>query len=396
MTLRKSITVKIGCRVIGVAIVATLAAILFSSHYSSSTQEVAAQARRQQAKTRPKRKSQLRTPLVASSFTHESHSLAKRKLDCSHCHAIPSSAAWDETAAATKLSIKGYPYHDSCLPCHEGTSPQFFRGAAPPVCKICHTRSSPHLVRRELRTFAKQTRRMFVSELPGFLSHGKHEGLKLPNGDTIKCEYCHSPMQMKDKRMAGVLAAGGSEVPIADGAFKASPSGHASCFECHWDKHKPMKDDCGGCHLAPDAFGQRTRIVLSTDVVLAFFKDSNRLAIRFNHDSKYHRPAENPKLVCTACHRNINQSEMLDIPNVKIQSCDGSECHFKNTGTSIISEMYAEETEVAEGTENICTGCHTKPIGRVAPPCSHLVLFADKPDDYPNAAKQISAKKCQK
>src|SRR5712692_8861208 len=45
------------------------------------------------------------------------------------------------------------------------------------------------------------------------------------------------------------------------------------------------------------------------------------------------------------------------------------------------------DPESREG-KNACTGCHTKMIGSLPPPCSHYLLFGDtyfKPEDYPKS-----------
>src|SRR5947207_1971291 len=105
------------------------------------------QGRKPPAKSKP----QVESKTGDAVFRHESHRPPKAKLNCSDCHTIPSPATPDFIAAATKPSIKGYPYHDSCLPCHRLTPPQFFRGTNPIICTVCHTRSSPRLSARDVR-----------------------------------------------------------------------------------------------------------------------------------------------------------------------------------------------------------------------------------------------------
>jgi hypothetical protein len=397
---------QVGGRLIALAVLGMLATILFSSHYSSSTRVVEAQARRQ-TKNRPKGKTQTRTPLLASSFKHESHRTPKTKLNCSDCHNITSREAPDEIAAATKASIKGYPYHDSCLECHRTTAPQFFRGTTPTICAVCHTRSGPRLTKNDMNPFPKQGE-IIAPEFSTYYSHGLREHQRA----TANCENCH----LKDERAPVAIAAGGREEPYkpAVGTFKTSPSGHASCFgNCHWDKDDPKKDNCAGCHLTADAFAKREHILLPAHVV-ELLKDwprefPRRLSLKFSHESKNHREAENPELVCTACHLSINRSELLDIPNVPIATCASSKCHLKTAKPSIEAEMLAEDEDIGEGRnndpksregKNTCTGCHTALIGSTPPPCSHYCLFGDtyfKIEDYRKSAKQISEQcKCKK
>lgn len=343
-----------------------------------------------------------------SIFRHDHHRTDRsgKDLPCTSCHAINSLEAPDVVAAANHPTIKGFPYHDSCLECHRLTRPQFFRGSSPVVCGVCHTRSSPRLTAKEIFPFPKPEN-VRTHELVGYFSHGSREH----RNATRHCSACH----LKDQRTSIAIGATGGEkdyVP-AVGTFKTLLSGHASCFaNCHWDKDEPTKDQCAGCHLTPEAFGTKKRNLLSPFTV-ELFKDwprdwPRRLSLKFNHESENHREDKNPELVCTKCHSQIRQAEPLEIPNVKITACADSGCHFERTSrTSIRKEMFAEDEDIAEARnndpssrsgQNTCVGCHTKAIGISPPPCSHYLLFQDKyfsPTDYPKSAKQLS-ERCQK
>jgi len=389
---------------IGLATLAVIAATVFSYHHISFTWVAKAQARHQQRRTRPT--TQTRMPLLASSFKHEDHRLPKTKLNCLECHAITSLEAPDVVSAATKASIKGYPYHDSCLSCHRVTPPQFFRGPSPLICTVCHTRSSPRLTARDLNPFPKDTQAR-TPELAGYFSHGSREH----RNATRNCATCH----LKDERKSVSIRGIGSETAYspAIGTFRTLPFGHASCFQnCHWDKDDPKKDNCAGCHFAADALAKKKRDLVSPHAA-EWFKDwpresPKRLSLKFNHESKSHREEENPELVCTNCHSRIRQSEPFEIPDVPISTCAQSGCHFERASrTSIRKEMSEEDDDIAEGRNNdpssktgqhICTGCHTRAIGSAPPPCSHYLLFGEKyfqSADYPNSAKQIS-ERCKK
>ncbi len=387
---------------IALAILASIvAAFVF---YPRASSVVGAQVRRQQRRTRPQTQTEAegrsKTAPGGASFKHEDHRLPKAKRNCSDCHTIPSLDAPDTVAAATKTTIKGYPYHDSCLECHRTTAPQFFRGATPTICTVCHTRSSAHLTKEDMNPFPMKSE----TSAPEFSTYYSH-GLREHQVVTRDCEKCHA----KDARASVAIRAGSSEelYKPADGTFKTSPSGHASCFgNCHWDKDDPKKDNCAGCHFMPDAFARKEHILLPANVV-ALLKDwprqwPKRLSLRFNHESKNHREAENPELVCTACHINISRAEVLDIPNVPIATCASSRCHLKTAKPSVEAEMLDEDDDIAEGRNNdpkskegkhTCTGCHTGIIGSLPPPCSHYKLFGDayfNVKDYPKSAKQIS------
>src|SRR5215210_5132281 len=74
-------------------------------------------------------------------FAHSS--AAHRKQSCSECHKSPTGFSSAVTASGERYrypDITDYPDHDSCTDCHQQ---QFFRGARPAICSICHTKVSP-------------------------------------------------------------------------------------------------------------------------------------------------------------------------------------------------------------------------------------------------------------
>lgn len=389
-------------RLITLAILAAFGMSVIHHERSASALGAETQSRPQQKKASPKRKSTVRSRNKANAgqvtFKHEHHrGSPDAKLNCSDCHAITP----DRVTAATKTSIKGYPYHDSCTGCHRTIKPQFFLGSTPVICTVCHTRSSPLLTARDMSPFPKPSGAM-EGELPGYFPHGIREHQRA----TRDCTTCH----MKDKRVSAAIYTGGGETPYqpANGTFRTSPVGHRSCFEnCHWNKDEPMKDNCEGCHLTPAAVAKKQRNLLPP-IAAEWFKGwppqwPKRLSIKFSHESSNHREEENPELVCTSCHVKIKQVETLDIPDVPIASCATTGCHFEPQGlTSIRKEMSAEADDIKEGRNNdpssktgkhTCTGCHTDGIGSAAPPCSHYRLFGERyfsVEDYPMSARQIS------
>ena len=411
VTQSRSFTCKIG-RLIPLAIFATLALILFSSQRASSTIVIEPQAPRQQRRTRPKPKienqTQVRRAPRFTDFKHESHRAPKTKLNCSDCHTIPSREAPDEIAAATKSSIKGYPYHDSCLECHRRTPPQFFSGAAPSVCTVCHTRSSPRLTTRDVYPqFPKQIDLGF-RQLPGYFPHEKHRQVisdlkKVADLKQVSCAGCHH----RDERTPVVFLVGGDEktlTPVA-GTFETSPdlpndppSPHSYCFTCHWETNdetkKPGKNNCSGCHLTQKAFAQKESSLLLA-IRVPWFKDwprgwPRRVSIKFRHERKEHVAS------CTSCHANIVETATLNIKDVSILSC--IKCH-KSEKPKIFVEMEAEDEDskqvrnndlTSKEGKNTCSGCHTTVIGSAQPPCSHYRLDEDKylTGDYPKVGER--------
>jgi len=386
---------KIGGRLIALAILGTLAIILFASHQLTSTQLVEAQARRPQRKTPPRGATQTRKPLLDSSFKHETHRAPKTKLNCSNCHTISAREAPDEIAAATKSTLKGFPYHDSCLECHRRTSPRFFSGAAPTICTVCHTLSSPRLSARDVSKFPKQSDEVIEVEFPGYYPHDHRD-----HGN-LNCATCH----VTDERAYAAIPVGESETfkPPA-GTFKTSPSGHAACFECHWAK-KPNKDDCAGCHLTPDAVAKRKPELISTGLA-DWFKSwprewARRINIKFNHKLKQH-PEE-----CGRCH-DITKLQTLDIPRAEVPIGACAKCHLtRGVPANLGVEMIQEYKDIEEGRDNnplsktgtnSCTGCHAAVIGSLPPPCSHYLAYDETyfdEEDFPKSAAPI-AQRCKK
>ncbi|HYR77978.1 MAG TPA: cytochrome c3 family protein [Pyrinomonadaceae bacterium] len=398
---------KIGGRLIALAILGTLAIILFSSHQLSSTQLVEAQAHGPQRKTRPKANTQTRKPLLDSNFKHETHREPKTKLICSECHTIPLREAPDEIAATTKPSIKGYPYHNSCLECHRETPPQFFSGAAPTICTVCHTRSSPRLTVREVSPFPEQINLTF-RQLPGYFPHEKHRQVisdltKVADLKQVGCTDCHHT----DERTPVAFLIGGDEKTLtpAAGTFKISPdlpnrppSAHSSCFGCHWqttdEAKKPSKNNCSGCHLTQKDFAQKKSFLL-LPIRAPWFKDwphdwPRRVSLKFRHERKEHVAS------CTSCHANIVETTTLNIGDVSIVSC--LKCH-KSEKPKIFAEMEAEDEDskqvrnndpASKEGKNTCSGCHTTLIGSAPPPCSHYRLDEDKylTGDFPKVGER--------
>src|ERR1044072_7062361 len=159
-------------------------------------------------------------------YTKFSHSTPKHQAACNTCHKFPSK---DWTKISSFPDVTDYPSHDACVSCHR---PQFFRGARPPICSVCHSKTSPRdEVRYAFRNPASKLQ--FAIEFP----HDKHQdaiaSLRFahPPQGYNNCAICHGP------RTA---------------TFKAAPTDHGSCFNCHWKSQEPVAANCNGCHkLAP-------------------------------------------------------------------------------------------------------------------------------------------------
>src|SRR5215204_2733230 len=96
------------------------------------------QTRRSRTQRRPPARP-ARPRVDYSKFTHTT--AAHRKDSCDSCHKSPSDNwARVRTSDSAFPDITDYPEHASCLSCHRQ---QFFSGARPAICSVCHTVVSP-------------------------------------------------------------------------------------------------------------------------------------------------------------------------------------------------------------------------------------------------------------
>src|ERR1043165_2211844 len=129
-------------------------------------------------------------PLAVASgavdYTKFSHSTPKHQAACNTCHKIPTK---DWTKTSSFPDITDYPGHDACVSCHR---PQFFRGARPPICSVCHSRTSPRDDARYAFRNPSSTLQ-FAIEFP----HDKHQDVIAllrfahPPQSYNNCTICH-------------------------------------------------------------------------------------------------------------------------------------------------------------------------------------------------------------
>src|SRR5687767_3896720 len=227
------------------------------------------------------------------------HATKKHQQACNTCHKVPTSN-W--RTARSYPDIADYPDHDACVSCHR---PQFFKGARPAICSVCHTRVSP----RDEARFAFRnplSGRQFMIEFP----HDKHQDViaklfrnfpveaRSPAGqprrdagdqprfvrasfksshfnadDKIKrynnCEICHEPRT----KPPVAPASGWTDGFVPDNlTMKSVPANHASCFSCHWKSEQPVNENCAGCHKLP-----------APPAVLASSDSVERISMKFRH-----------------------------------------------------------------------------------------------------------------
>ncbi|HEX8846940.1 MAG TPA: hypothetical protein VF791_20020 [Pyrinomonadaceae bacterium] len=436
-------------RLIALAILATLTTLLFLDLRESSTAAEPAQRNRQQSQRRRRPATQRPAATTGaarkySRFQHDTHlpkegrrtSVEAGKLKCATCHVIPSASPFAEkpedplakikdVAAATKPGMDGYPYHDSCVRCHRT---EFFKGANPPICLVCHTASNPKLTARNMFSFPKQDEQAMEREFPGYFPHKVHQdviarneqpdeamqGLLFvrasfrspadtpPSSAADNCAFCHATDKRKSPD-AGLLDAAAKDFKIPEGTFKSLPSGHASCFNCHWESQQPTRNDCEGCHRRTDGTVKETLSSLSVDDEKKIFGKwpsqwPRRFALKFNHESvKKETSKKNHDLGCTTCHVNILALNTLNIrkAGVKITAC--AQCHIQTYAPEINAEMSAEKVDIEAEEKNsgppkqgthTCAGCHTEAIGKMPPPCDHYLVLGKGYLQYKKVAER--------
>src|SRR5688572_13954616 len=277
-------------------------------------------------------------------YSKFSHATKKHQAECKTCHVVPTKQ-W--TTVSKFPDIVDYPNHAACVSCHR---PQFFKGARPPVCSVCHSKTSP---RDEARYAFRNpaSRLQFTIEFP----HDKHQDviarLSTPRN---RVELAHpAPQQQKYNNCTICHASQNTTI-------KASPSDHASCFNCHWKSQQPVAENCNGCHKlgAPSAAATAP----------------TRISSRFLHDGGGEKA--NHVLECTACHINITKSATLRglKPDVPITAC--TECHNKD---GLRQDVSKELAAIDKNRAFVCAYCHDSKVGSLDPPASHYLIAERQP-----------------
>lgn len=336
-------------------------------HFTSSS--VVAQKRGSRRIVKPQA-----TRNATTDYSKFSHATKQHQAACNTCHKIPTSnwrKAADSPGTDPFPDVADYPEHDTCISCHRA---QFFKGAKPVICSICHSKVSPKDDARF--AFRKPAGpRQFRIEFP----HDRHQDViaklfrSLPMqprfirasftsssfyaDDKTKhynnCEICHGPRGAASVAPAAVQLDG--FVPD-DLTFRSVPVSHATCFSCHWKSEQPVNDNCAGCHKFPNPPG-----ILTVDYL------PKRKSMKFRHGRPEAHVAE-----CTNCHINITKATTsLDLkPDVPITSCATSSCHNNPAGHQEVSK---ELVTINNNKLFICSYCHTADVGRRDAPRSHYL-----------------------
>ncbi|HEV2861093.1 MAG TPA: cytochrome c3 family protein [Pyrinomonadaceae bacterium] len=399
----------------------TAAAAFLHFHQTSS-------AAPEPQRRRPPSRQRRRTPAPRVDYSRFWHRTAEHRRDsCASCHAAPT-ANWTRARSkdAAFPDVTDYPGHSSCLGCHRQ---QFFSGARPVICTVCHTAVSPRADARfpfqnpdEAFDASPKKGRRPLSDFTNEFPHDRHQDVMAhavppdtpdstalfmragfaPRRQTASkpvdsCSICHVTYQPLGDSKDEYATKPPGELPEVDrgikaywllkGTLKSTPTSHASCFNCHWQDggERPFSNDCAGCHKLKPAPGQLTapadvrkgddadvahpsaKAITDPEVLALFAK---RRAARFRHEVSSHE-----ELGCTACHIAITSSGGLNANTmyVPIQTCSSSKCHG---GPKPAKDIYREVTRRRNPgpPDTQCVKCHVN-YGKEPTPKSHSDLF---------------------
>ncbi|MCA1635194.1 MAG: hypothetical protein LC802_16250 [Acidobacteria bacterium] len=359
-----------------------------------------------------------------SSFSHRTPAHIQA---CDSCHTNPT-PNWSRVRAgdAAFPDVTDYPEHRSCMNCHKQ---QFFVGARPVICSVCHTNASPrdgtrHPFRNPEEDFGAAKKPKTDSEFAINFPHDRHQDvmarLRPPTGEMREfafvraafarqekpktvdsCSICHQTAQPQvgEKDSEFILPAP-ENLPDNDlrikaywmkkGTLKTTPTSHASCFNCHWQEggESPLSSNCAGCHKLLPQGAKAALKPARADADLAHpsakgISDKDVLAswARRKTATFRHQEGSHSALGCTSCHVNITAVNKLDANtlDVPIQTCSSSSCHGATRAPKNIIFKEIEQRKKPEGANYQCIKCHLV-YGKEPTPKSHLDLFpAPKP-----------------
>jgi hypothetical protein len=410
--------------VASVAIFLHASALFSTSDFISRTLFVAS-AQTRAPRTRQKRSN---TSTVSatdySRFSHSSATHAKR--DCASCHVIASFA---------KPDIADFPDHPACVECHRQ---QFFRGARPTICADCHTTVSPRTGTRF--AFPKPNETPEFADAFPHANHIKTTSLiqfKKVIGEKSNiqatCLYCHKVNTAKLTMPTTPVA---SAFVAPSGTFMTTPTSHATCFQCHWQKgvadheQEPYATECASCHrnaathlvvansappnpvVAPPATSIASQMKIIPSVLTSFPRRNifpARYAPKFVHELDAHKKRVNDEgkevaITCLTCHtaaRKVTTLESLRSKEnrVGLPTCSSSACHTATTGSAQLTlSVYQELRERGKDAKFDCVLCHTPPLSLSADvPCSHYVAVfasATKEKKGTKGIEQLTPPRC--
>lgn len=334
------------------------------------------------------------------------HDVQAHRQECSTCHKFPS-PNWNKVRSEAEAfpDITEYPQHQSCLGCHRQ---QFFRGARPAICSVCHVNPSPRDSRRhpfpnppeifDQSAKGKEAESDFqiafphavhieiVSRTSGPRSIFRNASFTPGRTSEESCAVCHKTLHPQgdgsDEFFTKPPADLGDGFWLKKGTFKSVPRGHTACFTCHSADSglKPSPDSCSTCHALKPAsvaadFDPKLagKMGVTDRVVLNAWKLRDSTG-KFRHEWFSHN-----ELSCSTCH-NAESMNTLSAASKRVGMSSCSTCHATATtddGGALNFEWDARKADP----KFECTKCHVV-FGRQPVPESHrsaLVEAGAKP-----------------
>lgn len=336
-------------------------------------------------------------------YTQFAHSTKAHRMDCGSCHKFPS-ANWKKVRAGSDAfpDITEYPSHNSCIKCH---TQQFFRGARPAICSICHTNPGPrnsarHPFPNPRETFDKSAKgKTAESDFAITFPHEIHVEIVTGHATSLvrfanasfatltkrtaaeeSCAVCHQTMQPQgesdDEYLTKPPATLGDGFWIKKGMFKSSPIGHTTCFTCHSQDSgmSPEPKNCAACHQLKPA--QPTpdvdlKFITSTGVNDKLITDAWRR--RDSSGTFRHEFFAHVELDCATCH-NVSAINTADPATRKVPIASCASCHATATSDDGGAINFEIDARKADPTFQ-CVKCHTT-FGKLPVPASHTAAVA--------------------
>jgi hypothetical protein len=368
---------------------------IFYSQFAASDSAVSA------SNVGPTPKKQRTAAAKKAKYSEFPHDVKAHKMECASCHKFPSSN-WNKVRSGDTAfpDITDYPKHESCLNCHKQ---QFFKGAKPKICSICHTNPSPrdssrHPFPNPRETFDTSPKgKTAVSDFSVGFPHDKHIEIvsrNIPTGNFIaasfvrskrlageeSCSVCHKTLQPQgdsaDEYVTKPPAKLGDGYWLKKGTFKTAPIGHTTCFTCHSADTGilPIPETCSACHKLkmPEPASDFDAKLASTmgidDKVTLMSWRKRASAGTFRHEFFAH-----VDLDCAACH-SVATMNTADPATKKVRIATCATCHVTPTSDEGGALNFEVDSRKA-GPKFDCVKCHIS-FGKAPIPESHLKAIA--------------------
>jgi hypothetical protein len=352
-----------------------------------------------------KKEEQVRKP----DYKEFPHDIDGHRADCASCHTFPT-ANWDSVRKGDDAfqDVTDYPKHESCVSCHRE---QFFRGAQPNICSVCHTNPSPRGFARhpfpnprEIFDLSPKGKAAAESDFKVAFPHEKHMELfgyaepsttgsrnsgpsaaAIWNGrarvqEASVCATCHTTLNPQgdspDEYYTKPPSDLGDGFWLKRGTFKSNPLGHTQCFTCHSADTglPPAPTDCSSCHQ----FREKSPPMDLDVSLLKKMGIEDRVTIltwrrRVSSAKFQHEFFAHSEISCNTCHNTNGMNTATAAGRkVRIMSCggEGVGCHITPTlDDGGILNFEIEERRANGAFE--CTKCHVG-FGRQTVPQSHV------------------------